>query len=510
MKIEKLLSYSVVGSAVVLMVFCVLHHANWIIGDDFLFLDKSAIGKYGAYAYTEYGRFFPLALWDFNILTIIPHGNTALAHYIHSAVIFLVSVGFLLRLFVDIAGKEKYSYYLYCFFLIILFVANGFLWANLELTSSERILILLLSAFMFFSLRGEKTQKSGYYIAAFLVACYATLCKEPIFGAFTVFALTKLVFGRLTGKDKIFNFGLLMNALLYLVAYYFISWKKAVVFYGFYGVTPPGGRLAETIRVIESLSCSVHMLYPILLLSVIRGYFLVFKKDKRHLFADGVILASAAYAGAIIFFLVRSYSYYFVPCFVLAIPAFFYWSVVYVKEKRFLTMLFLAIFSFLMTGDFNGTKATFLQYMHQRKNDMHLMGIISDEVIKNRNVVFWCAPDLVQDLKHWSDAKNRFNCYCVSFVNYLAGKAYSIKEKSGNISSIEDDSMLIYPLENYQCATSDENTSWLEKNNFSTIARVCHANVLRVKHIQPLKLPFFYKFWPYSVGVGKMNVDLIF
>ncbi|MDR1560742.1 MAG: hypothetical protein LBS23_00070 [Holosporaceae bacterium] len=62
MKIEKLLSYSILGCAVVLMTFCILHHANWIIGDDFLFLDKSAVGKYGTYADLKYGRFFPLAL----------------------------------------------------------------------------------------------------------------------------------------------------------------------------------------------------------------------------------------------------------------------------------------------------------------------------------------------------------------------------------------------------------------------------------------------------------------
>jgi hypothetical protein len=495
------------------MVFCILHHANWIIGDDFLFLSKSAIGKYGTYAFTEYGRFFPLALWDFNILTIIPHGNTVLAHYIHHAVIFSISAGFLLKLFEDIAEKKKYSYYLSCFFLIVLFLSNGFLWASLELTSSEFTLILLLSAFMLFSFRGKKTQKNSYYIAAFLVACYATYCKEPIFGVFTVISLTNLIFGRLTKKDKIFNNGLLVNALLYLIAYYFVSWRNATVFYG---VFPSDGVFAEMIRVIEKLSHSVYMLYPILFLSIIRAYFLVFKKDREHLFADGIIFASVAYAGAIVFCLVRSYSYYFTPCFVLAVPAFFYWSVVYVKKRKFLTILTLSIFSLLMASDFNITKLVFRSYMHRRKNDMTLIKIVCDEIIKNRTVIFWRDYSL-QDSKDWTDIKNRFDYYCASFVNhYIDGGANSIKDGNEDISSIKNTCMLLYPLENYKCPKSDENIRWLEKNDFSIIARICGVNILCVKHIQPLKLPFFCRFWPYPVGsdfpvfAGKMNMDLVF
>ncbi|MDR1560741.1 MAG: hypothetical protein LBS23_00065 [Holosporaceae bacterium] len=405
--------------------------------------------------------------------------------------IFLTSVIFLLKLFDDIAKKERYSYYLSCFFLIALFIANGFLWANLELTSSECRLVLLLSAFMFFSFRGQKTQKNSCYISAFLVACYATYCKEPIFGVFTVIALTNLIFGHLTKKDKIFNVGLLINALLYLIAYYFISYRKAVCLYGFYGVMPPDGLLAQMARVLGELSDLVNMLYPILLLSLIRAYFLVFKKDREHLFADGIIFASAAYACAIIFVLVRSYSYYFTPCFVLATPAFFYWAAIYVKKTKFLTILSLTVFSFLMIGDFKCTKATFRSYMWQRKNDMPLIKIISDEIAKGKKVIYWCSSSLMQDSKYWPGLKNTIDWYCFSFINYLMGKVNSIRVESGDISLAGNNNLLMYPLRNYEYAKSDEDVTWLENNNFSTVARVVGVNLLRVKRIRPLKLPFF-------------------
>jgi hypothetical protein len=281
-----------------------------------------------------------------------------------------------------------------------------------------------------------KTQKAIYYAVAFFFACYATYCKEPMFGAFIVVALTNFLFEdktRKNGAHTFFNYALIANAAVYLLQWYFLVYKSSKVFYG-----------------LDTLNCSIwseidmalsseRLLIVIFLSSFIRAYCVLFKKDNSRLHLDGLLFSSAAYATA--FIILRFHAeYYFVPSVLLAIPSFAYWTCKGVEsQKTSLTIFALTIVLLSTINDFSRSLHWINSIREKRAGDMKTVKKLSELIklgtpiylYKNTNV---CYGSYMRDV--WN-----------AFLNFSLRDDIFI-QKIDNVNSLPDRGIIMYPTSN--------------------------------------------------------------
>jgi hypothetical protein len=176
------------------------------------------------------------------------------------------------------------------------------------------MLFFMLSAFMLCRYKAQMQQSSSYYVLAFLSAVYATYLKEPAFGAIAIIAITDLLLGELSKKDRVFNYSLLINSMIFVAIYvYRLLFKHHEKIYA-----------SITSNILESASHQLYnesLLYFIICLTMIRAYSVFLKKDRKHITTDSLLFAGCGYAFAYTLLNLTS-NYYLIPAIVLFIPAF--------------------------------------------------------------------------------------------------------------------------------------------------------------------------------------------
>jgi hypothetical protein len=342
-KTTKIVSGIFMGLVSVLVIWLIMYRAAWVFGDDHQFLATTAINKYILLA-PDSGRFWPLGLFHYNLLVVFSRllarqETSAAAHFILNAGIYGATVVFLYFLFRDIEPAENkknpYINALFVCFLPIFSVA--FIMVYMQCVFPETIVTLLFCIFMFCYYRALKTNKTKYYIIALIAAVYSTYCKEPIFGLFAVFALVNFLFGfkKQTKQNILFNTALLINAVVFAVLYYNLSYRIASEFYNVDRVEQ------NTIQSIILIFVHTKLLLFVLFLFLIRLFFVIIKKDRAHLYYDSLLFAGAAYIAAYII-LHLHHRYYFFPAVILSLPSFVYWSkYLFLKKNKFYITIFL-------------------------------------------------------------------------------------------------------------------------------------------------------------------------
>ncbi|MDR0763625.1 MAG: hypothetical protein LBF01_03925 [Bacteroidales bacterium] len=453
------------------------------MGDDGQFLSTTAIGKYGIGGYRGGGRLWPLGLYDYNILTQIPGGHSPFAHYLYNAVTYLIFVFFLLGLLKDITRSKNFYAISYC--CAILLTNCHLVRVNVEVIFAERMLVLLLSAFMYYYWKGKQTQKSICYIVGFFIACYATYCKEPVFVIFAVIAILNLTFGFGTAQDKLFSCFLLGNSIVYIVAYYFLVWKTSTSFYN------QGRETMSLLRLIGQIFMEEKLLYPVFLLASIRSYFVILKRDYKHLFFDGLIFASAAYTCAYVLLHLCS-EYYFFPSVILATPSFLYWLTNEKVNKKIVFCL-MAIVLLATINDLGRTKYIIKNNQLHRKADMDGIKALSSRITANAKIIgiydFSCSDHFYN-----IHVNHRFVLFGI-FASYHLRKSITV-EKSDNLSDVAETSIIIYPLENFACPLHGKFSRRMEEKDLFCIAQVDNTIIFTKKDALPVKIPFFYVFEP--------------
>lgn len=304
----------------------ILRNANWIFGDDLQFLSTTALGEkiqLQKYIMPEIGRFFPLGLYDYNLLLLFPNGDSPFAHYLLNSFSFLifsfVSYYFYKIIITHNSHNKLINPWLYTFCVIFLMMRLFPMFINLIFP--ERIVIVLSSIWILAIYKLIRTDKWLYGIISIISAIYLVYCKEPIFGALLIFALTNLFFGRniITKKFKIVLIIITINSVSFLSLYYLLVFRHTTVFYN-------GGNMPMSLfDLIIKVFRSHKVLIIAAILAAIRLYYVLTKKDSRNLIFDGMLFAGIGYTCALIF-LKLNFSYYFFPAVVFCLPPIIYWS----------------------------------------------------------------------------------------------------------------------------------------------------------------------------------------
>jgi hypothetical protein len=418
-KTAKIICYSLIGLMLIVVCETILHEANWILGDDEQFINHTAIDKFRSIMedIRSDGRFFPLGLFDINLTLFIPNGHTPLGHYCLVCIEFILSIIVLLFLFRN-SDNEDYKLsdqYINAFYIILLILfSTSLVQIFMNIVYPEKILFLTLPLFMLFYQKGLKTQHKKYYVLALLCAVYSTYCKEPISGALLIIVLINGIMGykSLTKKDRIFNCILLINSIIFIILYYFIVYLHSTSFYN-------DGRTFDILSFFTRIFTTEKILIFIFILGIIRGFYVFVKKDRNHLYYDGLLFAGIGYSFA--YMLLRlNLNYYFSPTIVLSLPSIVYWTKYLYRKKKIQALSILLPIGLIACINLTPVRQTRGIIIRYRENAMPYIESINEDY-RNGKKLYWFEdeignPDNFAELNMY---RNFYKLYMNKFIGYL-------------------------------------------------------------------------------------------
>jgi hypothetical protein len=414
-KTAKIICYSLIGLMLIAVCETILLEANWILGDDLQFLNYTAIDKFRSIMedIRSDGRFFPLGLFDLNLTLIIPNGHTPFGHYYLVTIEFILSIVGLLYLFKN-SDHEDYKLsdnYINAFYIILLILFSvSLVRIFMNIIFPEKILFLTLPLFMLFYQKGLKTQNIKYYIIAIFFAAYSTYCKEPVSGALLIIVLINGIgYKSLTKKDRIFNCILLINSIIFIILYYIIVYRNSVEFYN-------SVRAVETSSLVTKTFTTEKILIFIFILGAIRGFYVFFKKDRDHLYYDGLLFAGIGFCFA--YMLLRlSQSYYFFPTIVLSLPAIVYWTKNLYRKKKMLALFIMLPIGLIACLNLAPVRQTRILILRDREEAMPYIESINKDY-KNGKNLYWLEYDAGSPMgNEIRDFKKTYMNKFIGFVN---------------------------------------------------------------------------------------------
>jgi hypothetical protein len=360
-------------------------------------LQSTAIGKnFNSLDYKlPVSRFAPLYLFRFNILTLLPYGFTSQAHYFLNSFLFAVVI-LLIAKVLDFKSKQKVSHrYIKLFSIIsIPFIANQILHVFSNTAFYEVEVLSLLTLFLFAYKRIERIsfdenkkyrQRKLWMGIALLCVIIVTYCKEPTFTIFFTIALFNFLFAKsdMSKSDRIFNYILIANVIVFLVLYYFLSFRVAVDTYNGIGEAEKSMSFLDR-RLIPFVENPI--LFLLVAFILVRVYFILFKKSEAYIFYDGLLFASFAYF--LSFEILGIFlGYYFLPAIIVFLPAGVWQTLRLYDNKHYFIVFMIGLFIVITsTMSDRSLKARFVYaYNAARYNIYNVLKI--DMLSKHGNII---------------------------------------------------------------------------------------------------------------------------
>jgi hypothetical protein len=471
-----------VPGAIVFVVFIILFHANWIFSDDHILITTTAINKYASRDIgMGSGRFIPFAFLYYNIplailrLLGINDGLPVTAHFIVIALFYMTTTISLYFLFKNLkpAGTENYLFISVFFCLIFPLTSTAFVRVYMELIYSETAVLMFLAVFMlmFYKARtkndsprpevpprtggrvpgmGSRANQNKYYIIALSAAVLASYYKEPIFGALIIIALTNLIFRPRdqAKKERWFYILLIVNGIIYMLLYYFLSFRKSGSHYNSARIVDSG------IELISEIFLDTYILIPLFLLGLIRIFYVIAKRDNKHLFYDSLLFGGMGFVCAYIFLHLKQ-EYYFLPAIVLALPSFVFWTK-YLYKKKSIKSLFLLFSIIVICGsNVDNEVDSVKKSLAARKEFMPYVNNLLSKYNEGK-IFIWYESDnaptantFYKSVRKWrKDTLNAFLNYAnKTTTNDFLNTAGDINE---NVLILNKDVLFLYPVDNDQ------------------------------------------------------------
>jgi hypothetical protein len=457
-----------------MFVFIIMYKANWVFGDDHEYISTTVINKYVPHISGE-GRFAPFKYIHYNLPLFIFRClgiNTGLpveAHFAVNSIFYIVTLFCLYFLLngtdpVKTAGAHSsFNRFFACAFFLL---GSSFSYAFLSLIFPETPVIMLFSVFTLMYYKALKTGKIQYYAAALLSAVYSTYCKEPVFGVFLVIAFVNYLFrkNKKSKLEKLFYTALAANGILFIILYYFLSFKNTAGFYN------EGRVLIRGFGFFLSIFKGSPVLIIMFGFGLIRLYSVIVRKERDYLFYDSLLFAGIAYALAY-FVLHLNEGYYFLPSLILFLPSLAHWTeYLFEKKRAFAAALFIILLPLYLNNsgqtaewiwDIWRERQKFIPYvtnlLSDHNNGMEFIWYESDDRIDD---TFFTIARIRNDKKF---IENKF----LNYVNKSEGIDFFFTEKSADHVTLNQNILFFYPLDNDKNQPMrDELAKILRDNNF--------------------------------------------
>jgi len=454
-----------------IFVFFIMYKAGWLFGDDYQYITTTAINKYLPFHIGFGGRFVPFngigynfPLFVFRCLGI----NTGLPVEAHFAVIslfYIVTVFCLYSLFRRITPTETVGMYsvFNCFFACTFFLTSSFSTVFFDIIYFETQVIMLFSIFMLMYYKALRTDKVQYYAIALFSAIFSTYSKEPVFGVFLIIAFVNYLFRHKKSKrEKAFYIALVANGIIFIILYYFLSYKNATGLYN-------EGRVSlEGFKFLLSIFIKSPILIIMLGFGLIRLYSIIARKDRECLFYDSLLFAGIGYVFAF-FVLHLNASYYFLPSIILFLPSIVYWIKYSSCHFRNFSV---ALFAMLLIYTYNGgqTVGHIRITLQQRQEFMPYMVNLLSEHNDGKEFIWYESDNRTTDdtfyiaVRDWKKyVENAF----LNYINKSEGIDFFVVEKDMDNISMDQNILFFYPVDNDQNQPmQDKLVKKLQDNNF--------------------------------------------
>lgn len=318
-KITEYSSLFVILSIPCVAVFFILYNAEWILGDNFIFITTTAAGHpilLNNIATLSHGRFYPLAFQDFNLLLLIPFGRTAFAHYCLVAISFLSAYAMFLMSCVSSfrEGNRKYAHIPLTAIAVTLFtISPGFADIYSNLIFPERQLVFCLAVFIFAFHKAVGSGSAKMYFLAATAAIVSAYIKETASPALFAFSFLSLIFcGKgMRFSEKAAHYAIMANFIVFMVMWGIFGWSGADNLYR----TDTRLPFSQLAYVVFSANKALLL---IAIVAIMRWIRIILSKSAAENFYDPLIAASAIFIAE---YLVLNYNsaYYYVPAVLLGI-----------------------------------------------------------------------------------------------------------------------------------------------------------------------------------------------
>lgn len=382
-----------------ILCFYTIRNANWVMGDDWMFVTSTAIGK--PFPISENlrpadGRLCPLAQQHNNLLLLLqPDGVSVESMYIRNAV-ELCAFSILMFLFLLCVLRRQFRYsgwhpWIALFMAIVLIerVLNKYF---LSISYGGGLFPLLVLLFLWTTWYFHISQKSGYGIVSLLSAIYLTYMFEPAFGVFAVFAMVPVVFNRqnISAKMKWYYGAFLLNGIVFAILYYFLIYRHTITMYH------PNSVDNVTIwSCFKMCMLSQKMFLLAVPLAIVRLYALFVQKDRAHILYDALLLAGVAGIIANCILKLNTGHYYVFALLLVALPT-MYFLVYYFKELvAFIVIGLLGVFYLSkIPKDIRDNQAV-------RLHDFPIVEVLSSEIKDGVSLCVYQPVDEYAGLQKW-------------------------------------------------------------------------------------------------------------
>ena len=457
-------------------VFIIMYKANWIFGDDLLFVSSTAVNKYIPISgFLVSGRFYPFGVIHYNLLLFsfrclgINTGVPTEVHFAVTSIFFMVTFFCLYFLFESIdpvKPKSVYSVFNLFFVCTFFLIGSSFSYTFLYLIFPETPVIMLFAVFMLMYNKALKTDKIRYYIAAFLSAVYSTYCKEPVFGIFLSIAFVNYLLrhNKKSKREKIFYMALIANSVLFLILYYFLSFKNASGFYN-------EGRVSiNGFEFVLSIVRGNPVLIIMFCFGLIRLYSVIAKKERCYLFYDSLLFAGIAYVFAF-FVLHLNAGYYFLPSIILFLPSLVHCIKYLYENKRIFAVALIVILIPLYANNYFQTTASIRDTWRQRQEFMPYITNLLSDYNDGKEFIWYETDNRVTNNSFYIVTRGYKKYVENAFLNYLnksEGKDFFVVEKSTDNITLNQNILFFYPVDNDQWQPMrDELAKILQDKNFA-------------------------------------------
>ena len=446
------ISRAIICTILLLLSILILWDANWIfdmsLGDDYQLVGTTAVGK-NAHSYTGNGRFWPLGLCDYCLLLLLPYGTTVTAHFLYNCVTMILAslmfFAFLCKITAYKADNNKNSYIaLFC--MLLLFLASSFVQIHMACIYPEREMFFMLSVFLLSYWKASNINETGggkCYVIAAIAAMYVTYLKEPVFGMWCIFATSNLIFGKLSPKQRLFNYSLLLNSFIWISIYIYRCFFIDLSF-----INPNAHTYASFVSKFSDLSIRIFdvepIMYLLLVIAIIRGSLLLMKKANYNIFSDAPLFAGVGYAFAYVL-LNQGSNHYFFPTVVMGLSAV---GVGLFECAKYTKILIVSASVVASIFSFNTSIQRITEIQKHRSRDPLIFSRIIDEVRRGKNVIY--VTERMKDILNIDSREidqMKFRRWQIFLDYYWGGKFPIIK--TADYSKINKDSVVILSDETY-------------------------------------------------------------
>lgn len=426
--------------------FYIVYDAQWIIGDDAIVMGISGWGHWFPMSHTihpKMGRCFPTAYQMYNLYApFFDRQMSAQAMYLFHAIIFAITTGACFWLMQDILkNRETIWRYGIALLATVFFIGRVYpAYMNCFSTSwfsTTLYVLMLLFAYLFYM-----RKQIGYGVVVWLIVVWITYSGENVFvmplawGACGLLLMWK----KSTKWERAFHIGLVADAVIFLIVYFFFIFLKITKAYdGSHGTDVTFLGNAFKILVAQKFLWLVMAVFCVRVWEVL-------KNKVEITFYDLLILtAGAMCVGG--FMLKLNWVLYYNGAVLVALPAVVYFLNLYLKP--YWTTLAILVFA----GWYAMKVPQAIQEFRNQRIDSHqFMTVLSAEIKQGKNVYLYMPGDEQDnfdgEIRRWIYASlETFAAYYANNEGMKLERIHEFDGRAGVYVTI-DKNEILYPGSN--------------------------------------------------------------